>query len=231
VQRLLAARNQRESRTALLASGVFILFQFTLFLVVGAALWVFYAGQHFERSDRIFPTFIVSQMPSGIAGLLVAAILAAAMSNLSAALNSLSSTTVIDFYQRLRPEASAAHRVRISRLATVVWAVVLFGLAIVTQFGGQRVLELGLSIASVPYGGLLGVFLLGVLTKRAHERGAMIGIIAGLAVNIALWLAPRVGWVDPAHAVAWTWYVTIGATLTFIVGYLASLALPTQSRE
>jgi solute:Na+ symporter, SSS family len=231
VQRLLAARNQRESRAALLTSGGFILLQFTLFLVVGASLWVFYAGQPFERSDRIFPSFIVSQMPTGIAGLLVAAILAAAMSNLSAALNSLSSTTVVDFYARLRPAASPDDRIHVSRLATIIWALVLFGLAIITQFGGQRVLELGLSIASVPYGGLLGVFLLGVLTKRAHERGAMIGIVAGLTVNIALWIAPRAGWVDPAHAVAWTWYVSIGATLTFAVGYLASLALPSQLRE
>jgi solute:Na+ symporter, SSS family len=231
VQRLLAARNQREAKAALFASGGFILLQFTLFLIVGASLWVFYSGQTFERSDRIFPTFIVSQMPTGIAGLLIAAILAAAMSNLSAALNSLSSTTVIDFYARLRPSASNDDRLRVSRVATVFWAIVLFGLAIVTQFGGQRVLELGLSIASVPYGGLLGVFLLGVLTKRANERGATIGIIFGLAVNIALWVAPRVGWVDTAHAVAWTWYVTIGATLTFVVGYLASLTTPAQLRE
>src|SRR6266404_7977971 len=102
VQRLLAAKNQAESKLALFASGVAILFQFTLFLLVGAALFVFYKmyppAVAFGRSDRIFPTFIVSQMPSGISGLLVAAILAAAMSNLSAALNSLSSTTIIDFY-------------------------------------------------------------------------------------------------------------------------------------
>jgi SSS family transporter len=231
VQRLLAARNQRDSRTALLVSGGFILVQFTLFLVVGAALWVFYRGQPFERSDRIFPTFIVEQLPVGVAGLLVAAILAAAMSNLSAALNSLSSTTVIDFYQRLRPNASDSDRVAVSRTATVVWAIVLFGLAILTQLGGQRVLELGLSIASVPYGGLLGVFLLGVLTKTTNERGAVIGIVAGLLVNILLWLAPRIGWVEPAHAIAWTWYVSIGATLTFAVGYIASRLSVSQFRE
>jgi Na+/proline symporter len=195
VQRLLAARNQKESRAALLASGGFIFLQFTLFLLVGAI---------------------------GIAGLLIAAILAAAMSNLSAALNSLSSTTVIDFYMRLRPHASEGQRVRISRFATIVWGLVLFALAIATQFGGQRVLELGLSIASVPYGGLLGVFLLGVLTKRTTEYGAMIGIAAGLTANMLLWVAPRVGWVQPHEAVAWTWYVTIGTTLTFVVGYASS---------
>src|SRR5947209_18237252 len=184
VQRLLCARTPRESKFALLSSGVAILLQFTLFLLVGAALWVFYKmsppAVPFGRSDRIFPTFIVSHMPIGIAGLLIAAILAAAMSNISAALNSLSSTTVIDFYLRLRPRASDGNRMTVSRWGTVAWAVILFALALLIQFGGQRVLELGLTIASVPYGGLLGVFLLGVLTKRANESGAMVGLVCGI---------------------------------------------------
>src|ERR1700678_1489749 len=104
VQRMLAARNLRESRMALLWSGAVIFLQFTLFLLIGVGLYVFY-GLHptaFASGDRIFPTFIVREMPIGVAGLLVAAILAAAMSNLSAALNSLSSTTVVDFYMHLR---------------------------------------------------------------------------------------------------------------------------------
>jgi len=111
-------------------------------------------------------------MPHGISGLLISAILAAAMSNLSAALNSLSSTTVVDFYGRWRPHASEERRVRLSRFATVGWALVLFVLAILARHGG-KVMEVGLSIASVAYGSLLGVFLLGVLTKRTSERGAM----------------------------------------------------------
>ncbi|HEX2919300.1 MAG TPA: sodium:solute symporter, partial [Edaphobacter sp.] len=104
VQRLLAARNLRESRIALLSSGVVIFVQFTLFLLIGAGLWVFYGGSPVANlaPDRLFPSFIVHEMPIGVAGLLIAAILAAAMSNLSAALNSLSSTTVVDFYMRWR---------------------------------------------------------------------------------------------------------------------------------
>lgn len=233
VQRLLAARNQQESRLALLSSGGAIFMQFTLFLLVGAGLYVFYQMTPpevpFTRSDRIFPTFIVSQMPMGIAGLLIAAILAAAMSNLSAALNSLSSTTVMDFYLRLRPEATEKKRMAVSRGATIFWGVILFFLAILTQFGGQRVLELGLSIASVPYGGLLGVFLLGVLTKRANQPGAIIGITCGVLTNLFLWLGPKYGLMDTV--VAWTWYVVIGTTLTFTVGYLASLLFPKPSAE
>src|SRR5580692_11826259 len=107
VQRLLAARSQKQSMTALLSSGVAIFFQFALFLTVGIMLWAYYRvpSATFGKPDRIYPTFIVTRMPHGISGLLIAAILAAAMSNLSAALNSLSSTSIMDFYVRFRPQA------------------------------------------------------------------------------------------------------------------------------
>jgi SSS family transporter len=217
VQRLLTARNQRDSKLALLSSGVVILAQFTLFLLVGAGLWFFYRlhppATRFASADRVFPTFIVEHMPSGVSGLLIAAILAAAMSNLSAALNSLSSTTMIDFYLPLRPKTSEHARLRLSRIATLIWCVVLFALALASRQSG-KVLETGLSIASVAYGGLLGVFLLGALTRRATQTGAIAGMLCGLALNAYLWKGTHV---------AWTWYVTLGATTTFVVGYLASL--------
>ncbi len=124
VQRLLAARSEAQSRWALLSSGLAVLFQFWLFLLIGAMLWVFYRLSPppipFDRTDRIFPTFIVTHMPHGISGILIAAILAAAMSNLSAALNSLSSTTMVDFYLRRKPETGEARRLLLSRIATVV---------------------------------------------------------------------------------------------------------------
>jgi SSS family transporter len=220
VQRLLAARNRRDSQTALISSGVIVLTQFTLFLLMGAALWTFYRtfppATQFAKTDYIFPTFIVDHMPRGICGLLIAAILAAAMSNLSAALNSLSSTSMVDFYLRANPGTTDEKRLRLSRIATVVWGMVLFALALASRYGGS-VLEKGLSIASVAYGGLLGVFLLGLLTRRASQTGAIIGMLCGLALNVYIW-----GWTH----IAWTWYVTIGASATFIVGYLASVAFP-----
>jgi SSS family transporter len=232
VQRMLAAKNLRESRMALLGSGVVIFMQFTLFLLIGAGLYVFY-GLHpavFASADRIFPTYIVREMPVGIAGLMVAAILAAAMSNLSAALNSLSSTTVVDFYMRWRPEAADGERVMVSRASTVMWALVLFAIAVYSvQVGGKgHVVEVGLSIASVAYGALLGVFLLGTLTKYATELGATVGMVVGFALNVALWQQPKAivlanGFVLPK--VAFTWYVLIGAVVTFAVGSLASLVL------
>jgi SSS family transporter len=235
VQRMLAARNLRESRIALLASGAIIFLQFTLFLLIGAGLYVFY-GLHpttFASADRIFPSFIVQQMPVGIAGLLIAAILAAAMSNLSAALNSLSSTTVVDFYMHLRPEADDRERMMISRSSTVVWAFILFAVAVYSIHAGGKghVVEIGLSIASVAYGALLGVFLLGTLTKYATQTGAIIGMITGFALNVALWLQPHAitvssGFIIPK--VAFTWYVFIGSIVTFAVGSIASLIFSKQ---
>jgi solute:Na+ symporter, SSS family len=220
VQRLLSARSERQAKAALLASGVAIFFQFSLFLLVGAMLYAFYKlfapATPFARSDSIFPQFIVSRMPHGASGLLISAILAAAMSNLSAALNSLSSSTIVDFYLRLRPHSSEAERVRLARYATVAWGVVLFALAVLARNGG-RVLEMGLSIASVAYGALLGVFLLGVLTKSATERGAMAGMVAGFALNIYLWQFTRV---------PFPWYVMLGSATAFLTGYAASRVLP-----
>src|ERR1035438_337609 len=218
VQRLLAARNQRQSALALLSSGVAVFFQFALFLFVGVMLFAYYRvpSSAFGRTDRIYPMFIVSRMPHGIAGLLIAAILAAAMSNLSAALNSLSSSSMMDFYLRYRPTANEGTRLRLARLATVGWALLLFGLAVLALHRGGRVVEVGLQIASVAYGALLGVFLLGVLTRRANQRGAMVGMACGFGVELYLWLGTHV---------PWTWWVMIGTTVTFVVGYASSLAL------
>jgi SSS family transporter len=238
VQRMLAARNLRESRLALLSSGVVIFMQFALFLLIGAGLYVFY-GQHpgtaFRTNDYIFPSFIVQQMPLGIAGLLVAAILAAAMSNLSAALNSLSSTTVVDFYMGFRPHAHDRERGIVSKSSTVLWALVLFVIAIYSlSVGGKgHVVEIGLSIASVAYGCLLGVFLLGTLTKFATEIGTAIGMVCGFALNIWLWQGAfpvHLGPITIPH-IAFTWYVIIGALVTFAIGSLASLIFRKQSRH
>jgi SSS family transporter len=281
VQRMLAARSLRESRLALLSSGVIIFIQFTLFLLIGVGLYVFanptttpgapfMTGPHPGMNggsgaswiqnlapDRIFPTFIVRELPLGIAGLLVAAILAAAMSNLSAALNSLSSTTVVDFYMHLRPHADSRERNLIAKSSTVLWAIVLFAIAIYSlSVGGKgHVVEIGLSIASVAYGCLLGVFLLGTLTKFATEIGTALGMLCGFALNLWLWqgtFPKRIGWGESgswsnvnghpinlqAHSfgitiphIAYTWYVLIGALVTFALGSLFSLLFRKQSRR
>ena len=222
VQRLLAARDRKQSVTALLSSGIAIIFQFALFLLVGVMLFAYYrvSSASFGKADFIFPTFIVSRMPHGISGLLIAAILAAAMSNLSAALNSLSSSSIIDFYLRRNPGSDERRRVQLSRLATLGWAMVLFVLAVLSLHKVSRVVEVGLSIVSVAYGALLGVFLLGVLTRRATQKGATFGMLCGFASELYIWQFTRV---------PWTWYVAIGTVITFVAGYIASFLFQQQT--
>ncbi len=222
VQRLLAARNERESRLALFFSWLVIFFQFTLFLVIGVMLFVYYRrfppAQPFSRPDAIFPTFIVDNFPPVIAGIVVAAILAAAMSNLSAALNSLASTSVIDFYRsHMSPGRTEQHYLRVSRFATLVWGAIMIVIAMASSQWRTSVFEMGLSIASVALGTLLGVFMLGVLTTRASQNGSIVGMIASLSLMIYIWQRTKI---------AWTWWVMIGTIATFAVGYFASLIFP-----
>ena len=219
VQRLLSARDERQSRMALLTSWCVILVQFVLFLLIGVLLFVYYGDRHLAapaQKDRIYPDFVWNYLPAGLAGLIIAAVLAAAMANLSAALNSLASTTVIDFYKGRA--ASEAHSVRLARLATVGWGLVLLAIAILARHS-KSVLEAGLTIGSIPMGALLGVFLLGVLTRKPREGAAMAGVAAGLGTIL---------YVNLRTPIAFTWYVLIGTVVTFTVGVLASLC---QERE
>jgi SSS family transporter len=221
VQRLLAARNERESRRALFASWAVVFFQFALFLMIGLLLYVYYKALGRPAPlipERTYPEFIWHHLPVGVAGLVIAAILAAAMSNLSAALNALASTTIMDFLRPLRPHHAEAQYLRWARWATVLWGGILFFVGLAARHWG-RVLEAGLSIASVLYGALLGVFLLGVLTKRPGEWAAMIGMSAGFLATFLF----------RSH-VAYTWYVVIGSGTTFLVGIAAGVLLP-QRRE
>jgi solute:Na+ symporter, SSS family len=222
VQRLLAAKSMRESRLALFASWFVIFFQFTLFLVIGTILYVYYKEGQLKPpspSDRIYPDFIWHNLPPGVAGLVIAAILAAAMSNLSAALNSLASTTIMDFYKPLSLRSgknySEDHFLRLAKLSTIAWGVVLFLVGLVARNWGN-ILEAGLSIASILYGGLLGVFFLGLLTKRVGENAAIAGMVAGQLTMLYVKLATHI---------AFTWYVLIGTFVTMSVGCAASYVL------
>jgi SSS family solute:Na+ symporter len=213
VQRLLAARNERDSKTALLASGVIVFVQFALFLLIGVMLFVY--AQHHSLPvpggdpDRIFPQFIVHDMPVGLTGLVLASIFAIAMSNASGALNSLASSSIIDLGAQ---RVDDAHPLRRSRRMTLVWGVVLALLGLI-RWG--PVLVAGLTIASITYGALLGVFLLGTWNRRATENGALVGFVAGIVSLLAIKLFTPL---------AWTWYVLVGTVITFVVGSLASLA-------
>jgi Na+/proline symporter len=199
-----------------------------LFLLIGVLLFVYYGDSGLAAprpADRIYPSFVWTHLPPGVAGLVIAAILAAAMSNLSAALNSLSSTTIMDFYRPMRERRGGAarpeaHYLKLARYATVLWGVVLFAVGLVARHWGS-VLEAGLSIASILYGSLLGVFLLGMLTRRVGEAAAMAGMVQGLTVMLYVkFLTP----------IAWTWYVPIGTAVTFLSGWLNSLGANNEKR-
>jgi SSS family transporter len=219
VQRLLAARDERESRKALMVSWVVIFSLFTLFLTIGVCLFTLYHDLQRPTpkvTDSIYPDFVWHELPVGVAGLVTAAILAAAMSNLSAALNSLSSTTVMDFIRPLakisEPEAVWLAR---ARWATVAWGAILFAVALVARNWGG-VLQAGLSIASILYGALLGVFLLGLLTKRVGEAAAICGMMASLALMLYIrFFTP----------IAFTWYVVIGTAATCAVALVVSFLI------
>jgi SSS family transporter len=223
VQRLLAAKNQNDSRKALLASGAVILAQFTLFLLVGVLLFVF--SEHTpllatgDRTDRILPLFLAREMPVGLAGLMLASIIAVAMSNASGSLNSLAASSILDF------SAMAGHRqdpkkfLLLSRRMTLVWGAVLMAFGFV-RWGS--LLETGLTVASFPLGSLLGLFLLGTLDRGANSRGALAGMICGLAAIVAVWRF---------SSVAYTWYVLVGACVTFVVGAAVSRMVSEQEKR
>ena len=223
VQRLLTCRNIRESQLALVLSGFVVFAQFALFLWIGLMLHAYYAVHPLPAmasTDEIFPAFIVRSLPHGIAGLVIAAIFAAAMSNLSGSLNSLASSTVLDFYEPLarRPAAGSgeAGLLRLSRWLTAAWGVVLIAIAILAR-GWGSVFTVGLTIASIVYGPMLGAFLLGVLTTSATQTGVMAGIGVSLAVMIG---------VKVFTPLAWTWYVVTGTIMCVSVGMLVSAIAP-----
>jgi SSS family transporter len=222
VQRLLAARNERDSKKALLFSGAIVFVQFALFLVLGVMLFVY--AQHSSLpvpgdADRIFPEFVVRDMPIGLAGLVLASIFAMAMSNASGSLNSLASSSVIDLGAG-RAGGTPSQQLGRSRRMTLIWGVIL-GLLGLVPWG--HVLEAGLTIASITYGGTLGVFLLGTWNRRANENGALIGFATGIAAMVAVRF-----WTP----LAFTWYVLAGTVVTFVVGSLASFASgPTTTRN
>jgi solute:Na+ symporter, SSS family len=218
VQRLLAARSQSDSRRAILTSGFIVLFQFTVFLLIGVMLFVF--AQHApllapgERTDRILPLFLVREMPVGLAGILLASILAVAMSNASGSLNSLAASSVMDL-QAFRGRATdPAKFLKISRRMTLVWGAVLIVFGLV-KWG--PLLEAGLTVLSLPLGSLLGLFLLGTLDSRANSNGSLAGMFAGLATVLAVYRYTDV---------AFTWFFLIGSCVTFVVGSVVSRVFP-----
>ncbi len=218
VQRLLSARSARQASTGLVLSGFIVFAQFALFLVIGAMLFTFY--QHtplprpLDRTDEVLPLFVVTSLPHGISGFIVAAIVAAA---LSPSINSLAATTVNDFYVKyFRPDADEPTLMRVSRNATVAWGIAQIGVALGAQFVTRSVLDAGLGVLSLAAGPVLGAFLVGVLSRRTGPRGMLAGMITGIVV---------LSWVWWAGATAWTWFAFLGASVTALAALATSPVL------
>jgi Na+/proline symporter len=235
VQRLLASSNLRDARKSLIWSGVAVMFQFALFLIIGLGLYSYYRGATFARSDEIFPRFIVEVMPAGLTGLVIAAIMAAAMSTVSGALNSLAAATTHDIYLPLtKRRADDPGLLRVSKRFTLLWAVVLIGGALLYKNQGTPVVVVALAVASFTYGGLLGAFALGILWARANQRDALTGMALGITVMTFVVFAKQLvaafpsvaGTLGPIAQIAWPWYVLIGTIITFTVGVLSSFSHP-----
>lgn len=225
VQRLLASKSLGDARKALIGSGVAVIGQFALFLLVGIGLFAYYGGRVFSTPDEVFPRFILEGLPPGLSGLIIAAVLAAAMSTVSSSLNSLASATTHDLYAPIAGrEGDEEHLFRVGRRFTLLWALILIGGAILFQFASQGtpVVVIALQIASFTYGGLLGGFLLGNLSRRADQRDAITGMATAIALMAALWAAQQFGAME--KRVDTLWFALIGSVVTVAVG-TASAAL------
>ena len=214
VQRLLTTESLKKSQKALIWSGIIVFFQFALFLVIGAMLFVFFGGE-VMKSDEVFPKFIIQNMPSGISGIIIAGLLAAAMSTLSGSISALSSTLVGDIYKPYwGKNKTDSEMLTVSRVIALVWAGILILSAFLFMNSNKAVVELGLTIASFTYGGLLGTFLLGIFFSKIKQTDAIIGFAAGILGMVFIIYFTKI---------AWTWYTVIGVIFTIVTANISKI--------
>jgi SSS family transporter len=223
VQRLLSARSLRAAQTGLVMSGLLVFAQFTLFLVIGVMLFVFVGSQAtplvLNRPDEVLPAYVVSQLPHGLMGFIMAAIVAAA---LSPSINAMAATTLTDFYLPfVNPGADESTQMRISHQATIAWGIVQVAVALAAQWLTRSVLDAGLSVLSLGTGAVLGAFLLGTVWPAVTSRAVLWGMGAGLLLPGLLWAFTPI---------AWTWYAFVGALSTIVVAQCVSLVTGTHGK-
>lgn len=213
VQRYLSARGLPEARRAVWMSGLVAVAQFALFLLIGVGLWSFYQldppAVPFDRADRVFARFILDELPTGLVGLLLGAIFAAAMTS---SLNSCATVAVNDLL-RIEPE----RQLRVTRVLTAVFGAVQIAVGIAGQWVQSSIVSSVLGIAAFTTGIVLGVFFLGMFTRRVGQQAALVGLIVGLA---------GMTWIFFATPLAWTWYALAGSLLTAAAGLAASFLSP-----
>jgi SSS family transporter len=228
VQRILACRNLRDSRKAMIGSALFVMAQFALFSLIGTLLWVKFGGRTprqlgLDSPDQLFPEFILHGLPPGISGLMVAGILGATMGSLSSAMNSMSNSTLTDLVRLFsRRRYDDRSLLRLSRISTLFWAGALAGFAAMFTDTHSPVVVLGLSITGYTYGALLGAFMLGLLVKRANGRDGAIAFVCTVIAMAVIVLTVKVH----GRALAFPWYVPMGVAITLVSGGALALTHP-----
>jgi SSS family solute:Na+ symporter len=236
VQRYLCTNKPSSASLALLSSGAVVLGQFIGFLFIGVLLFAFYAPFNaaeytnagvlnsgvpatfpFAGGDKVFPNFITQHMPSGLSGLVIAAIFAAA---LSSSLNSIAATFVNDLYKPFARDKSDKHLLKFSGWLTLVVGIVQILVALAVMRQNESALNQALSIASLFNGPVLGVFLVGAFIKRANQTAALTGMVASILLMLYIKFGTNI---------AWTWYVLIGSLTTFAVAFLVSSFIQTPA--
>ena len=212
VQRVLGCRNLGSAKKAMIGSGFFVFFQFSVFLCAGSMIYLFMHGAPLQK-DREFAFFIVHYLPAGLKGFLIAGVLSAAMSTHSSAINALASSTVNDL---LGGRASLAG----SRVISFAWAIVLIIIALMFDESNDAIVTLGLEIASFTYGGLLGLFLLSKSRKTFRPLSLASGLVASMAI---VFLLKFLG-------LAWTWYITVSVLVNLIITVGIETIISSRSR-
>jgi SSS family solute:Na+ symporter len=240
VQRLLATRSLSDARVALVGSGIMVMFQFTLFLLVGSAIWAAGLAPTATPGDQLFPQFVVDHLPVGLAGLVIAGILAAAMGTHSSAINSLASSATHDLYASWTGRRDPVHLLKVGRLLSAGWATGLIGGALFFHYAARGndtpVVVLALSIASITYGPLLGTYFLAGRWPRARGRDVVGAVAVTVCVMLVVIFAKRLAtgpgltWMEPLGRLAWPWYVPLGTLIAVGSGILFSY-LPSAERR
>ena len=230
VQRLLTCKDKISSQKAVIFSGIIVFFQFGMFLLIGLMLYALYQGADFKtlefnsvklsKSDEIFPMFIVQNLPTGLAGLVVAGLLSASMSTLSSTFNSLASTTIYDLLKGKKFLSDTLNELKYSRIATIFWAIVIMGTGLLFQSETNPAVDFALKIQSLIYGGLLGVFLLGIFQKRANLKNAIISYTFAIIFLSLLFILPKFNIIP---AINLTWFTFFGVVITFLISHILIL--------
>lgn len=215
VQRALSVNNLSSARKAIIGSGILVIAQFLLFLFLGLLIRGYLGGRTFVRSDDVMPYFIVHHIPIGLRGIFLAGIFASAMSTISSSINSLSSSTCIDLLEIDKLQnCSQKQLIRISRIVSFAWASVLFLTAIAFNYTTKALVVMALSIVSVTYGGVIGVFFMERFFKKFDRRSVLVGLIFGIAAS---------AFVAVFTGISWLLYIAIGCGISIVVAALLSL--------